>query len=78
MSEQDRRTISPEVQELREAVLELRLNQKNQDRIIETLVADQLENTKYKARIGGIVLAVTVGVSAVWALTLAALGFWRN
>jgi hypothetical protein len=74
----DRRAISPEIQELREAVLELKLNQKNQDVIIATLVSDQLANTKLKAKLGGVVLTVTFALTAMGGLFYAALEFFKR
>jgi len=74
----DRRAISPEMQELREAILELQLNQKNQDIIIATLVADQLANTKLKAKLGGVVLTVTFALTALGSLFYAALELFKR
>jgi len=74
----DRRAVSPEMQELREAVLELRLNQKNQAIIIDTLVADQLANTKLKAKLGGVVLTVTFALTALGGLFYAALELFKR
>ena len=81
----ERRAISPEMQELREAVLELTHNQRSQAKMFEdheallkTLVEDRLENTRYKARVGGIVLGTGFAVSAVWSLVIFAADFFRG
>lgn len=81
----ERRAISPEMQELREAVLELTLNQRNQAKmsedhevLLKTLVEDRLENTRYKAKAGGIVLGTGFAVSAVWSIVIFATSFFKG
>lgn len=45
--------------------------------ILKTLSDERLENVKYKAKVGGIVLATTIGVSAAWGLVGTLLKFWK-
>ena len=85
INQADRRSISPEMQELREAILELTLNQRNQAKLTEehevllkTLVEDRLENTRYKSRVGGIVLGTVFAVSAVWSIVIFVSDFFRG
>ena len=81
----ERRAVSPEMQELREAILTVTINQANYDKIqlehkelLKVLIEDRHENTKYKARVGGVVLGTVFAVSAVWSLIMFAAGFFRG
>jgi hypothetical protein len=81
----DRRSVSAEVQEMREAILTLTLNQASyaaiqleHKRLLEVLIEDRHENTKYKARVGGIVIGTMFAVSAVWSLILFAADFFKG
>lgn len=56
--------------DLQEAVVRLTVIQEIQTGQLATLQAQAVENTKFKSKVGGIVIATGVGVSAVWALIL--------
>lgn len=81
----ERRAVSPEMQQLREAVITLTLNQANYDKIqlehkelLKVLIEDRHENTKYKARVGGIVIGTMFAVSAVWSVILFVTDFFKG
>lgn len=56
--------------QLQEAVIKLTVIQEIQTKQLVKLEAQAVENTKFKAKVGGIVIAVMIGVSAVWAIIL--------
>ena len=63
--------------DLRENIVALRLIQAQHADLLKTLAEERIKNAEFKARIGGVVIATSIGVSAVWAAVLAALQFWR-
>lgn len=73
-SQPEQRAITPEVQELRENILKLTIIQEGHEKILGILVDDQKDNTRFKARVGGIVMSVSV----FWVVILAAVEFWRR
>lgn len=59
-----------ELGELKEAVIRLTVIQEIQTKQLITLELQAVENTKFKSKVGGVVIATMIGVSAVWALVL--------
>lgn len=47
-------------------------------KLLDIVAKDKYENTLFRARIGGIVIATTVIVSAVWGIFLAAISFYKH
>lgn len=64
--------------ELQEAVIRLTVIQEIQTKQLVALEAQAHENTKFKSKVGGIVIATMVGVSAVWGLILGLVQLFRS
>lgn len=67
-----------ELAQLREAIVKLTVIQEHHAKTLELLAHDKEENTKLKAKLGGIVLTTSVAVSAFWSLILVALSFLKR
>jgi hypothetical protein len=67
-----------QVSDLREAVLKLTITQEQHAKLLEKLADEHLKNIEFKAKIGGIVIATTLGVSVVWTVIVVALQFWKH
>lgn len=77
------------LEELQEAVIRLTViaeshekelidSRRDQKELLKQLAADKEENTKFKAKVGGIVLATTTIVSMAWVILIAALSFYKH
>lgn len=64
--------------DLQDAVIRLTVIQETQTKQLATLEAQAVDNTKFKAKVGGIVIATMIGVSAVWALILGLVQIFRT
>lgn len=78
-------TKGAEVAAMRDVILEISKTQAQvvvvqaqHAEMLKTLAAERIENVKFKAKIGGVVIATAVCVSSAWALVLAAIQLWKH
>lgn len=65
-------------EQLSEAVVKLTIIQELQTKQLASLEKQAEDNTKYKARVGGIVIATVMIVSAAWAALLGIFQFTKG
>lgn len=70
--------VEQELKELREAVVKLTVIQGMHAELLKTLADERLANATYKGKIGGIVIATSFIVSALWGLVLSAPSIFKS
>lgn len=70
--------VREEVIRVAEAQKHMATIQENHSEFLKILAEERLENAKYKAKVGGIVLATGAIVSALWAAITAGVAFFLS